>query len=84
MLIFIKTEPCARSVLKNNMLSKCFECKNKKILNSNNLCTKCNANFGLKECAKCHELKFILLDFGIKSRKQFLKVCRDCATSKDS
>jgi hypothetical protein len=35
---------------------QCQNCKIHKPLNSNNICKKCNAQQGLKECNKCHEI----------------------------
>lgn len=52
----------------------CPECnlRSNKI-DSNTLCEKCNKEFGLKQCSKCNELKFILVDFNTKKT-----ICDDC------
>jgi hypothetical protein len=39
----------------------------------NFLCKKCNEKFGLKQCIKCAELKFVLVDFNTKKT-----ICDDC------
>jgi hypothetical protein len=59
---------------------KCFECKNRLILNSNDLCTKCNLKFGLKECRVCHELLFALVYFSYADAitATLWHTCDDC------
>jgi len=54
----------------------CPECNQRTdIIHSNTLCPSCNRKFGLQECRRCKELKFVLVEFNTRKT-----VCDNCCS----
>ena len=55
----------------------CNCCQKHRKLNNNNICSKCNAELGLRECNVCHQVLPMLLLF-IQRRR----TCKTCEKTK--